>query len=198
MCLCYTKLWIAQLPSCVVTSELVMKESYILSQITIIIYLSVVAALFLYMLFLLLVDPLIRKHDPYIQPLHNEEDSEVPLKPNACACLFSSTEINVKALNVLCVSRRCVHKRITARPGGIRCSNVLREHSNVGRSRSRSSEKLYLTATRCSVKTYNRPQGKVRVGNCTRLSAFTLSPAALLSLSHVLTFPSIRNMHKCR
>lgn len=47
------------------------------SQVTIIIYLSVVGALLLYMLFLLLVDPLIRKHDPYTQPLHNEEDSEV-------------------------------------------------------------------------------------------------------------------------
>lgn len=46
-------------------------------QVTIIIYLSVVGALILYMLFLLLVDPLIRKHDPYTQPLHNEEDSEV-------------------------------------------------------------------------------------------------------------------------
>lgn len=47
------------------------------TQVTIIIYLSVVGALLLYMLFLLLVDPLIRKHDPYIQPLHNEEDAEV-------------------------------------------------------------------------------------------------------------------------
>lgn len=51
-------------------------------QVTIIIYLSVVGALLLYMLFLLLVDPLIRKHDPYTQPLHNEEDSEV--RNNAC------------------------------------------------------------------------------------------------------------------
>lgn len=32
------------------------------------------------MLFLLLVDPLIRKHDPYTQPLHNEEDSEVTIQ----------------------------------------------------------------------------------------------------------------------
>ncbi|XP_063065700.1 transmembrane protein 9 [Engraulis encrasicolus] len=45
-------------------------------KVTIIIYLSVVGALVLYMLFLLLVDPLIRKHDPYLQPLHNEEDVE--------------------------------------------------------------------------------------------------------------------------
>ncbi|XP_067249970.1 transmembrane protein 9 [Chanodichthys erythropterus] len=45
-------------------------------KVTIIIYLSVVGALLLYMLFLLLVDPLIRKHDPYTMPLQNEEDSE--------------------------------------------------------------------------------------------------------------------------
>ncbi|KAG9334508.1 hypothetical protein JZ751_007591, partial [Albula glossodonta] len=44
--------------------------------VTIIIYLSVVGSLLLYMLFLLLVDPLIRKHDPYTQPLQNEEDTE--------------------------------------------------------------------------------------------------------------------------
>ncbi|XP_028821514.1 putative protein 2 [Denticeps clupeoides] len=45
-------------------------------KVTIIIYLSVVGTLFLYMLFLLLVDPLMRKHDPYIQRLHNEDDAE--------------------------------------------------------------------------------------------------------------------------
>ncbi|XP_038018329.1 proton-transporting V-type ATPase complex assembly regulator TMEM9 isoform X1 [Motacilla alba alba] len=46
-------------------------------KVIIIIYLSVVGALLLYMAFLVLVDPLIRKPDPYTQPLHNEEDSEV-------------------------------------------------------------------------------------------------------------------------
>lgn len=51
-------------------------------KVTIIIYLAVVGALILYMLFLLLVDPLIRKHDPYIQPLHNEEDTE-EMRPQA-------------------------------------------------------------------------------------------------------------------
>ncbi|KAJ8373280.1 hypothetical protein AAFF_G00266910 [Aldrovandia affinis] len=45
-------------------------------KVTIIIYLSVVGSLLLYMLFLLLVDPLIRKQDPYTQPLQNEEDTE--------------------------------------------------------------------------------------------------------------------------
>ncbi|XP_053481211.1 transmembrane protein 9 [Ictalurus furcatus] len=45
-------------------------------KVTIIIYLSVVGALLLYMLFLLLVDPLIRKRDPYRQPLQNEDDAE--------------------------------------------------------------------------------------------------------------------------
>lgn len=43
----------------------------------IIIYLSVVGALLLYMAFLVLVDPLIRKPDAYTQPLHNEEENEV-------------------------------------------------------------------------------------------------------------------------
>ncbi|KAM8830095.1 proton-transporting V-type ATPase complex assembly regulator TMEM9 [Synchiropus picturatus] len=47
-------------------------------KVTIIIYLSMVAALLLYMLFLLLVDPLIRKRDPYIQQLHNEEEEMRP------------------------------------------------------------------------------------------------------------------------
>lgn len=46
-------------------------------QVTIIVFLSVVGALLFYMLFLLLVDPLIRKPDPLAQTLHNEEDSEV-------------------------------------------------------------------------------------------------------------------------
>uniref|UniRef100_A0A8D0L5T7 Transmembrane protein 9 n=1 Tax=Sphenodon punctatus TaxID=8508 RepID=A0A8D0L5T7_SPHPU len=45
-------------------------------KIIIIIYLSVVGALLLYMAFLMLVDPLIRKPDAYTQPLHNEEENE--------------------------------------------------------------------------------------------------------------------------
>ncbi|KAM9474765.1 proton-transporting V-type ATPase complex assembly regulator TMEM9 [Clarias gariepinus] len=45
-------------------------------KVTIIIYLSVVGALLLYMLFLLLVEPLIRRCDAYRQPLQNEDDSE--------------------------------------------------------------------------------------------------------------------------
>uniref|UniRef100_A0A8C3THP2 Transmembrane protein 9 n=1 Tax=Chelydra serpentina TaxID=8475 RepID=A0A8C3THP2_CHESE len=45
-------------------------------KIIIIIYLSVVGALLLYMAFLMLVDPLIRKPDAYTQPLHNEEETE--------------------------------------------------------------------------------------------------------------------------
>ena len=56
-----------------------LKVKYLLraSQVTIILYLTVVGALLLYMLFLLLVDPLIRKRDLYTQPLHNEEEAEV-------------------------------------------------------------------------------------------------------------------------
>ncbi|XP_048409228.1 transmembrane protein 9 [Stegostoma tigrinum] len=45
-------------------------------KVTIIIYLTVVGALLVYMAFLMIVDPLIRKSDSYIQPLHNEEDTE--------------------------------------------------------------------------------------------------------------------------
>lgn len=60
-------------------------------QVTIIIYLSVVGALLLYMLFLLLVDPLIRKHDSYAQPLHNEEDSEV-IKQPTFICMITRIE----------------------------------------------------------------------------------------------------------
>uniref|UniRef100_A0A8D1ZNU4 Uncharacterized protein n=1 Tax=Sus scrofa TaxID=9823 RepID=A0A8D1ZNU4_PIG len=48
------------------------------TQIIIVIYLSVVGALLLYMAFLMLVDPLIRKPDAYTERLHNEEENEVP------------------------------------------------------------------------------------------------------------------------
>uniref|UniRef100_A0A8B9F4K5 Transmembrane protein 9 n=1 Tax=Amazona collaria TaxID=241587 RepID=A0A8B9F4K5_9PSIT len=54
-------------------------------KVIIIIYLSVVGALLLYMAFLVLVDPLIRKPDAYTQPLHNEEENEVRL---CCWCIF--------------------------------------------------------------------------------------------------------------
>ena len=55
------------------------KVEYVLCacQVTIILYLTVVGALLLYMVFLLLVEPLIRKRDLYTQPLHNEEEAEV-------------------------------------------------------------------------------------------------------------------------
>ncbi|PNJ50041.1 TMEM9 isoform 10, partial [Pongo abelii] len=45
-------------------------------KIIIVIYLSVVGALLLYMAFLMLVDPLIRKPDAYTEQLHNEEENE--------------------------------------------------------------------------------------------------------------------------
>lgn len=71
--------------------------SILSAQVTIIIYLSVVGALLLYMLFLLLVDPLIRKHDPYTQPLHNEEDSEVTIQTHTVPA-FISFQLIVKSL----------------------------------------------------------------------------------------------------
>ncbi|KAM7050066.1 proton-transporting V-type ATPase complex assembly regulator TMEM9 isoform 1-T2 [Molossus nigricans] len=45
-------------------------------KVVIVIYLSVVGALLLYMAFLMLVDPLIRKPDAYTEQLHNEEENE--------------------------------------------------------------------------------------------------------------------------
>ncbi|XP_024605395.1 transmembrane protein 9 isoform X1 [Neophocaena asiaeorientalis asiaeorientalis] len=45
-------------------------------KVIIVIYLSVVGALLLYMAFLMLVDPLIRKPDAYTERLHNEEENE--------------------------------------------------------------------------------------------------------------------------
>ncbi|XP_023390556.1 transmembrane protein 9 isoform X1 [Pteropus vampyrus] len=45
-------------------------------KVIIVIYLSAVGALLLYMAFLMLVDPLIRKPDTYTEQLHNEEESE--------------------------------------------------------------------------------------------------------------------------
>ncbi|XP_039185345.1 proton-transporting V-type ATPase complex assembly regulator TMEM9 [Crotalus tigris] len=59
-------------------------------KIIIIIYLSVIGALLLYMIFLMVVDPFIRKPDAYTQPLHNEEESEDPcslttVRPSASA-----------------------------------------------------------------------------------------------------------------
>lgn len=48
-----------------------------LPQVIIVIYLSVVGALLLYMAFLMLVDPLIRKPDAYTEQLRNEEENEV-------------------------------------------------------------------------------------------------------------------------
>ena len=67
------------------------------TQIIIVIYLSVVGALLLYMAFLMLVDPLIRKPDAYTERLHNEEESEVralpaplPPQPPGPRSLFST------------------------------------------------------------------------------------------------------------
>lgn len=59
-------------PACCFTAQ-----AASLPQIIIVIYLSVVGALLLYMAFLMLVDPLIRKPDAYTEQLHNEEENEV-------------------------------------------------------------------------------------------------------------------------
>lgn len=57
-------------------------------QVIVVIYLSVVGALLLYMAFLMLVDPLIRKPDAYTEQLRDEEENEVTgWVPGPCQCL---------------------------------------------------------------------------------------------------------------
>lgn len=93
--------WIVSWGLCVVqTANTEMEEDWnCLFQVTIIIFLSVLGALLLYMLFLLLVDPLIRKPDPLAQTLHNEEDPEV----TARLYIFIGLKLDWKSLNLLSV-----------------------------------------------------------------------------------------------
>nr|XP_025873760.1 transmembrane protein 9 [Vulpes vulpes] len=56
-------------------------------KVIIVIYLSVVGALLLYMAFLMLVDPLIRKPDAYTEQLRNEEENEDARSMAAAASL---------------------------------------------------------------------------------------------------------------
>lgn len=130
---------------------------------TIIIYLSVVGALLPYMLFLLLVDPLIRKRDPYTQPLHNEEDAEVnihtPHHPyaehkNAKSLLIDSCYMSL----VVCVFRKCVPQSAAVSPGETLCWSEWRERSSAGRSRSRNNARLFLIDIRCLVKFCDQTQ----------------------------------------
>lgn len=79
---------------------------YCALQVTIIIFLSVVGALLLYMLFLLLVDPLIRKPDPLAQTLHNEEDSEVTAVLYARLFQAGCKVIELNQCLCLCVLRK--------------------------------------------------------------------------------------------
>lgn len=93
----------------------------------------------------------------------------------------------------LCVSlfvfRRCVHKWTAARPEETQSWSGLREHSSAGKSRSRNSARLFLTATRCLVKLYRWTLIRIRVGNFFWLISLALSPAALslTSLSSLCT-----------
>ncbi|XP_047375754.1 proton-transporting V-type ATPase complex assembly regulator TMEM9 isoform X1 [Sciurus carolinensis] len=63
-------------------------------KVIIVIYLSVVGALLLYMAFLMLVDPLIRKPDAYTEQLHNEEESEDARSLAAAAASLSGPRAN--------------------------------------------------------------------------------------------------------
>ncbi|KAM9613288.1 proton-transporting V-type ATPase complex assembly regulator TMEM9 isoform 2-T2 [Trichechus inunguis] len=63
-------------------------------QVIIVIYLSVVGALLLYMAFLMLVDPLIRKPDAYTEQLHNEEENEDARSMAAAAASLGGPRAN--------------------------------------------------------------------------------------------------------
>ncbi|KAG3258434.1 proton-transporting V-type ATPase complex assembly regulator TMEM9 [Marmota monax] len=63
-------------------------------KVIIVIYLSVVGALLLYMAFLMLVDPLIRKPDAYTEQLHNEEENEDARSLAAAAASLSGPRAN--------------------------------------------------------------------------------------------------------
>ncbi|XP_045392145.1 proton-transporting V-type ATPase complex assembly regulator TMEM9 isoform X6 [Lemur catta] len=63
-------------------------------EVIIVIYLSVVGALLLYMAFLMLVDPLIRKPDAYTEQLHNEEENEDARSVAAAAASLGGPRAN--------------------------------------------------------------------------------------------------------
>lgn len=63
-------------------------------KVIIVIYLSVVGALLLYMAFLMLVDPLIRKPDAYTEQLHNEEENEDARSMAAAAASIGGPRAN--------------------------------------------------------------------------------------------------------
>ncbi|XP_012599904.1 proton-transporting V-type ATPase complex assembly regulator TMEM9 isoform X2 [Microcebus murinus] len=63
-------------------------------KVIIVIYLSVVGALLLYMAFLMLVDPLIRKPDAYTEQLHNEEENEDARSVAAAAAALGGPRAN--------------------------------------------------------------------------------------------------------
>lgn len=137
-----------------------------------------------------------RSSNPQTWPVHAATAQWGGLWGNhANTCIYSiSYECDVLELIFsfcMCVFRRCV-RRWTPRPEETQCWSVSREHSSAGKSRSRNSARLFLTATRCLVKPYRWPQARVRVGTISGLSALTLSPAALslTSSSLLCTAPS--------
>lgn len=124
-----------------------------LLQVTIIIFLSVVGALLFYMLFLLLVDPLIRKPDPLAQTLHNEEDPEVTaLYIYWFQASFKILEFTQCVHLYLLILRKCTHQWAAPHQEETRSWSGWRAHSSAGRSRSRSNARLSSTAIKCLVK----------------------------------------------
>lgn len=96
---------------------------------------------------------------------------------------MSSPSVNLLLVFCARVFRRCVRRWTAARQEETQCWSGLREHSSAGKSRSRNSARLFLTATRCLVKPYSWPQNRFRIGNFTGLSTIALAPAALLLTS---------------
>lgn len=82
-------------------------------KIIIVIYLSVVGALLLYMAFLMLVDPLIRKPDAYTERLHNEEENEREL-PCALPGAWAWPELSPTWRQAAPAHRLGIHLPVTA------------------------------------------------------------------------------------
>lgn len=80
---------------------------WVCPQVIIVIYLSVVGALLLYMAFLMLVDPLIRKPDAYTEQLHNEQENEVPTGLRGWACHPALRPLGPGSLPLPCAPVKC-------------------------------------------------------------------------------------------
>uniref|UniRef100_A0A8D0QMT5 Transmembrane protein 9 n=1 Tax=Sus scrofa TaxID=9823 RepID=A0A8D0QMT5_PIG len=155
-------------------------------KIIIVIYLSVVGALLLYMAFLMLVDPLIRKPDAYTERLHNEEENEREL-PCALPGAWAWPELSPTWRQAAPAHRLGIHLPVTAAfqaegrmlalwrppppsgPGQTRSWSAWRALSSGGSCRCRSSGRRSSIGTRCSAKwpaqpSHGQGQGRMVLG----------------------------------